>query len=139
MSRHTYTHDSFEESMCLLSTGTSGRYAHDFYVSVPACCYSRIMPDHTWHMLPLNTYRQTNLNFMDDWPALSADLNTIEHCSDYLKKRIRKLQLDKVRDLQNAIRREWQRLPLGYIRRLVRSLRHRCDAGFKANGGHTRY
>ena len=62
--------------------------------------------------------RQTNVNVMNDWPALSADLNPIEHCSDYLKKRIRKLQLDNVRDLQNAIRREWQRLPLGYVRRL---------------------
>ena len=39
--------------------------------------------------------RQTNVNVMDDWPALSADLNPIEHCSDYLKKRIRKLQLTK--------------------------------------------
>ena len=29
--------------------------------------------------------RQTNVNAMDDWPALSADLNPIEHCSDYLK------------------------------------------------------
>ena len=76
---------------------------------------------------------------MDDWPAFPADLNPIEHCSDYLKKRIIQLQLDNVRDLQNAIRREWQRLPLGYIRRLVRSMRRRCDAVFGANGGHTRY
>ena len=97
------------------------------------------MLDHTWHMLPLNTYVKLALMSLDDWPALSADLNPVEHCSDYLKNRIRKLQLDNVRDLQNAIPREWQRLLLGYIRRLVRSMRRRCDAVFKANGGHTRY
>ena len=80
---------------------------------------------------------QTNVNVMDDWSVISAD--PIEHCSDNLKKRIRKHQLDNVRDLQNAIRREWQRLPLGYIQRLVRYMRRRCDAVFKANGWHTRY
>ena len=48
--------------------------------------------------------RQTNVNVMDDWPALPADLNPIDYYSDYLKKRIRKLQLDSVRDLQNLIR-----------------------------------
>ena len=127
MSHHT--HDIFEESMCVLSTDTSGRYAHVFYVSVPACCYSRLMPDHTWHVLPLNTYVKRTLT---SWM-------TGEHCSDYLKQKIRKLQLDNVRDIQNAIRREWQRLQLGYIRRLVRSMRRRSDAVFKANGGHTRY
>ena len=74
---------------------------HVFYVSVPACCYSRIMPVQTcYHSI---------------------------YCWDYLKKRIRKLQLDNVRDLQNAIRREWQRLLLVYIRRLVMSMRCRCD------------
>ena len=127
-----------KESMCVLTTGISDRCAHVFYVSVPACCYSRIMPDHTWHVLPLNTC-QNNVNVMDDWPALSADLNPTEHCWDYLKKRIRKLQLNNVRDLQNAIRREWQRLPLCYIRYLVRSMRWRCKSVFRINGWHTRY
>ena len=84
--------------------------------------------------------RQNNFNVMDDWPALSADLNPIEHCWDYLKKMIRKLQLDNVKDLQTAIRREWQRFPLGNIRRQVRSMRRsRYDAVFRVNSGHTRY
>ena len=82
---------------------------------------------------------QNNINVIDDWPAHSADLNPIEHCWDYLKKRIRKFQSDSARDLQNAIRRAWQRLPLGYIRRLVRSMMRRCDAVFRTNGRHTRY
>ena len=76
MSHHTYTHNIFEESMCVLSTDTSGRYAHVFYVSIPACCYSRIMPDHM-ACVASQYLRKTNVNLMDDWPAFSADLNPI--------------------------------------------------------------
>ena len=69
---------------------------------------------------------QNIVKVIDNGPAISADFNRI-------KKRLSKVQLDNVKDLQNAIRREWQRLPLGYIRRLVRSMRRTCDAGL----GHT--
>ena len=138
MSPHTYTHDIFEESMCVLSTGISGRYAR-FLHQRPGMLLQQ--DNARPHVACVTTHylRQNNVNVMDDWPALSADLNPIEHCWDYLKKIIRKLQLDNVRDLHNVIRREWQGLPQGYIRSQVRSMRRRCDAVFMANGGHTRY
>jgi len=63
--------------------------------------------------------RNNNIDVLENWPAQSADLNPIEHCWDYLKKRIRELQLDNVQDLQAALRREWDRVPLRYVRRLV--------------------
>lgn len=83
--------------------------------------------------------RNNNVNVVDNWPAQSADINPIEHCWDYVKKRIRRLQLDNVQELQVAIRREWQQLPLRYIRRLIGSMRRRCVAVVRSNGGHTRY
>lgn len=89
--------------------------------------------------LTMDYLRDNNVAFIDDWPAQSADLNPIEHCWDYLKKRIRVLYLDNAQDLQVAIRREWQRIPLRYIRRLILSMRRRCIAVVRANGGHTRY
>jgi len=48
------------------------------------------------------------------------------------------LQLDNVQDLQAALRREWDRVPLRYVRRLVRSKRKRCVAIVNAKGGRTR-
>lgn len=93
------------------------------------------------HVARLTTQylHNANVNVMDNWPALSADVNPIEHCWDYIKKRIRCLELNDAPALQVALRREWQRLPLAYIRRLVGSMRRRCVAVVNARGGHTRY
>ena len=83
--------------------------------------------------------RQANVRMHDNWPALSSNLKPIEHCSDFLKQRIRKMQLDTADQLRNALRREWRRLPMVYVRRLILSMRDRCNAVVAANGGHTRY
>ena len=69
---------------------------------------------------------------MDDWPALSADLNLVDHCWDYLKKRIRKLQLDNVRDLQNAIRRV-AKIPAGLYPTSGEVYEAWCDVDFRPN------
>ena len=76
--------------------------------------------------------RQANVSMLDN-------LNPIDHCWDFLKQRIRKMQLDTADQLRNALRREWRRLPMVYVRRLIRSMRDRCNAVVAANGGHTRY
>ena len=65
--------------------------------------------------LILDFLRRSNIRTLDNWPALSADLNPIEHCWDYLKKRIRKLRLDTVDQLRNALHREWGRVPMPYV------------------------
>ena len=64
--------------------------------------------------------------------------------ADILKKsnkRIRELQLDNVQDLHAALllRREWDRVPLRYVRRLVLSMTKRCVAILNANSGLTHY
>ena len=137
MSHHTYTHDIFEKIMWVCPR-VLGIGMHVLYVSISLL----LQQDNARPHLARATTQylsQANVNIMDDWPALSIDLNPVEHCSDYLKKRIRKLQLEMSGTSMYAIRREWQTLPQGFIRHLVRSMRRRCDAVFKANGGHTRY
>ena len=89
--------------------------------------------------LDLDILRRSNIRTLHNWPALSADLNSIEQCWDYLEKRIRKLRLDTVDQLRNVLGREWGRVPMPYIRNLIRQMRTRCNALVAANGGHTRF
>ena len=89
--------------------------------------------------LTMQYLQRNNIDVLQNWPALSADLNPIEHCWDYLKKRVARQHPANVNDLRNAIRREWNRIPLWYIRRLIGSMRRRCRAVVNAAGGHTRY
>ena len=76
-----------------------------------------------------------------DWPAVSPDLNPIEHIWDQLQTRISRLDNPPrtIGDLANALIREWQNIPLQNIRHLIQSMQRRCRAVINARGGHTRY
>ena len=55
--------------------------------------------------------KQNNVNVMP-WPAVSPDLNPIEHIWDQLGRRTRaNHQSDDVRDLTRALQQEWRNLP----------------------------
>ena len=76
-----------------------------------------------------------------DWPAISPDLNPIEHLWDILDRRIRR-RLNPPQTLQQlteALVEEWNSIPQEVIRRLVRSMPRRCQEVIRATGGHTRY
>ena len=76
-----------------------------------------------------------------DWPARSPDLNPIEHAWDMLQKAIssRQVQPATVRELREALIEEWAQLPQHKLRRLIGSMRRRCQAEINAQGHHTRY
>lgn len=75
------------------------------------------------------------------WPALSPDLNPIEHVWDILGRRVRGRQHapQTIQQLTQALIEEWNAIPQEDIRRLVRSMPRRCQDVIRAGGGHTRY
>ena len=76
-----------------------------------------------------------------EWPANSPDLNVIEHLWDELIRRVQKRprQPQTLRELREALLEEWNHIPQDVIRKLVESMRDRCEAVIAANGGVTRY
>ena len=84
--------------------------------------------------------QQQGVNRMD-WPARSPDLNPIEHLWDVLGRRVRALNPPAVtlQELSQQLQQEWLAIPQHTLRRLVDSMRRRCDACVNEHGGHTRY
>ena len=76
---------------------------------------------------------RNNVNVLP-WPAMSPDMNPIEHIWDYLGRKVRaRGNIYNLRDLENAL------IPNVVIRRYVRSMRGRLTACINSRGGHTRY
>lgn len=88
----------------------------------------------------MNFLRELEIQAMD-WPAMSPDLNPIEHVWDMLERRIRLRPAapQNLQELQEALIEEWERLPQMGIRKLVRSMPRRCQEVLRVQGNHTRY
>lgn len=76
-----------------------------------------------------------------DWPAISPDLNVIEHAWDIIGRALNNRQpaIQNIQELRRAIIDEWNRIPLADLQHLVQSCRRRCQAVVQNRGGHTRY
>ena len=76
-----------------------------------------------------------------DRPARSPDLNPIEHAWDMLQTAVssRPVQPASVQELRQALLEEWDQIPQYKIRRLISSMRRRCQAVIEARRHHTRY
>ena len=82
---------------------------------------------------------RNNVNVLP-WPAVSPDMNPIEHIWDYLGRKVRaRRNVYNLRDLENALLQEWDNIPNVVIRRYVRSMRGRLAACINSRSGHTRY
>jgi transposase len=74
-------------------------------------------------------------------PAMSPDLNPIEHIWNKLGRRIkaREPPVQNIRQLEAALHQEWQQLSQQDIRRLTGGMRRRVETVIQARGGYTRY
>jgi hypothetical protein len=74
------------------------------------------------------------------WPAMSPDLNPIEHIWAMLGRRIQAQgpPVENVHQLEAVLHREWQQLSQEDIQRLTGGMRRRVDAVIQACGGYTR-
>ena len=89
----------------------------------------------------IDTYKNANNISSIEWPALSPDLNPDEHMWDLLQRRVNQLQppVTTLQQLEIALVREWNNIPMTFCRKLVRSMPRRCQAVIQARGRHTRY
>ena len=84
---------------------------------------------------------RNNVNALP-WPAVSPDMNPIEHILDYLGRKVRvRGNVHNLRDLENALGliQEWNNIPNVVIRHYVRSMRGRLAACINSRGRHIRY
>lgn len=84
--------------------------------------------------------QQKNVTVMP-WPALSPDLNPIEHLWDEIQRKLNDVIPSPTTsvELQASFLQVWARIPMNFINRLIHSMYRRCRAVINANGGHTRY
>ena len=89
----------------------------------------------------VTAYLQSEAVASIPWPAMSPDLNPIEHIWDILGHRIhaREPPVQNIRQLEAALHREWQHLSQQDIRRLTGGMRRRVETIIQAHEGYTRY
>ena len=74
------------------------------------------------------------------WPAVSPDMNLIEHIWDYLGRKVQaRGNVHNLRDLENALIQERNNIPNVVIRRYVRSMPGRLAACINSRGTDTQY
>lgn len=74
-------------------------------------------------------------------PAMSPDLNPIEHAWDILGRRLRQNypNLNNLPALEDALIRVWRQIPQRMIRNCISNMRERLQAVIRSRGGNTRY
>ena len=98
----------------------------------PLATRSVYMDDNARPLRPraVTAYLQSKAVTSVPWPAMSPDLNPIQHIWDILGRRIqaREHPVENIRQLEAALHREWQQLSRQDIRRLTGGMRRMVEA-----------
>jgi hypothetical protein len=91
--------------------------------------------------IAVTAYFQSEAVTSVPWPAMSTDLNPTEHIWDMLGRHKQALAspVQNIRQLEEALGREWQQLSQKDIRSLTGGMRRRVEAVIQTRGGYTRY
>ncbi|XP_041349405.1 uncharacterized protein LOC121368722 [Gigantopelta aegis] len=91
-------------------------------------------PHRSW---AVTAHLQNNAVTTLPWPAMSADLNPLEHIWGILGRQIQKMDppVQNLRELEAALHREWLLLPRQKIRHLTGRVRSRLEAVIRERGG----
>lgn len=75
------------------------------------------------------------------WPAMSPDLNPIEHLWDQLKRRLKEnySNVKSQQELINTLKLCWEQIPEETVTHLIESVRDRLRECIRRRGGPTRY
>ena len=73
------------------------------------------------------------------WPANSPDLNPIENVWQILKYRLGKRFPKTDSEVRQYLLEEWEKLSFSDYSKYIKSIRERCWAVIKAEGGHTKW
>ena len=87
----------------------------------------------------LRFLKNQKIEVLKEWPAMSPDLNLVEHCWAWLAKQVSGQSFGTTDDLWAALEREWARLPPTFIPALYGSMVRRLTAVQVAKGGATKY
>ena len=71
-------------------------------------------------------------------PAMSPDMNPIEHLWDYRGRRVN-ARTPKCQNIQEFVVQKWQQYPLHRLKRLIHGMRRRVQELCRMRGGYTRY
>lgn len=73
------------------------------------------------------------------WPALSPDLNPIEHVWQEIDKKLANDPPHNLAQLENALTKAWNEIEVSFIEKIIESMPERVKACIDAHGGHSRF
>jgi len=84
--------------------------------------------------------KKEGLNFIENWPPNSPDLNPIENLWSILKRRVGALKPTTVDQAKQYLRQEWRRLEAdGELTQFIHSMPKRCQEVLRMKGQPTKY
>lgn len=73
------------------------------------------------------------------WPSMSPDLNPIEHLWVEIDKKLARVELNSMTELEEALQSYWSEITRQEVLSLIESMPRRVEAVIAARGGHTKY